>query len=824
MQAPFLADFADSIAPGATTPGNTRPSSSLSRRETILSLVEMLLQHNSDYGAGESLSIYISLRYSHKLQKKSSQSLRMTGTHHLPASVDEHLQVVGAEAFQKFEGQITNLDKELRNFANAARQLGSSVAILSSAFHLRERLAQLLVLYRQNAASLFPRKVTHAPRENAPEPDPKTKRRRRGRNPRVKGLPHVSRPKVNENLDPEFFPEQLEALAQDVATFVHCLNEFPEFTDEAVNVSIRSFERDLRYWASCLREYAGHFRYPSVQRYIHDLSVEMGEHIDSITSTLSMFIEVGVPIIRFAQKHGATNLLNLSTVATFFSAVTATTLQFSYELPHSATADSAGVTSTLTTVFTAFTSFGLAAVSTWFASERYIFLRHRGKIWLGDAITEYKTMILKLPGMQWLRRALRSIKSRIAHGCGVLRGLICNLFGITYAQSDLSDDTDDIEAGLPTSHADNVPPDINSNPYIRRRQSNLTIGSDSLRISLSPRSPPSTNFLPDSDEPPISHGKQLWQNALRSVRMRAAFSSPYGMTSLEPYRQRTNSSNTGTPVFPERKRTMAEEPLKALLRSRISALKPKLQQLEPTQDVAAHQALVRHLEFSPDGRYLATSSWDRTSMIFRVGDPLISHRILGHPKGFIGQIAWSPTGNMLLTKLPRAIKVWNAEDLNGNVLEQYDFGRMKLLDVAVTPDSVRLIGVGPLLESPTGLQPSKSRAEKRLVVYNMGTNQIENQTPVLNDVRDITLARSARSGIIALVSYENKTPPQLWKLDLVKDRDTPSIVTGRLTLRHTYMPKAQVDFAGRSYFGGRNNELVLCAGKGKSSRIPAISL
>jgi hypothetical protein len=57
-----------------------------------------------------------------------------------------------------------------------------------------------------------------------------------------------------------------------------------------------------------------------------------------------------VPTIRFAQKHSANNLLNLSTVAIFFSAVnhtplvygigehnysqvTATTLQFSYNLP-----------------------------------------------------------------------------------------------------------------------------------------------------------------------------------------------------------------------------------------------------------------------------------------------------------------------------------------------------------------------------------------------------------------------------------------------------------------------------------------------------------
>lgn len=91
------------------------------------------------------------------------------------------------------------------------------------------------------------------------------------------------------------------------------------------------------------------FRYPAVQRYIHDLTGEMGDHLDSITSTLSMFIEIGqslhlrltqydtqccssgVPTIRFAQKHGASNLLNLSTVATFFSAVTATTLQFSFD-------------------------------------------------------------------------------------------------------------------------------------------------------------------------------------------------------------------------------------------------------------------------------------------------------------------------------------------------------------------------------------------------------------------------------------------------------------------------------------------------------------
>ena len=49
------------------------------------------------------------------------------------------------------------------------------------------------------------------------------------------------------------------------------------------------------------------------------------------------------------------------------------------------------------------------------------------------------------------------------------------------------------------------------------------------------------------------------------------------------------------------------------------------------------------------------------------------------------------------------------------MLDRYDFGRMKVRDVAITPDSLRVLGVGPLLQSPTGLRPSRSRVEKRLV-------------------------------------------------------------------------------------------------------------
>ncbi|KAG6829712.1 hypothetical protein H0H92_003747 [Tricholoma furcatifolium] len=886
----------------------------MSRRETILNLVEILLQ-NSTSDREEALT-------------------RFEDDRDVP-TVDEHLQVVGAEAFNNFKKR-----PKLRNFANAARQLGSSIAILSSAFDLRERLAQLLFLYQKNAADLFPRKVPSVSKDSPQEQSKVEKNGRRRRKVPTVNLtgPHVVRPTVNESLDPEEFPNQLRLLAKAISTFLNCLNEFPEFKDDAVNASIRDFEGDLEYWASCLKEYAGQFRHQAVQRYIHDLSSEMGEHIDSITSTLSMFIEVGVPTIRFAQKHAAANLLNLSTVATFFSAVTATTMQFSFNLDRSPMADAvncfwfaslvfsiaaavnsllgltwkqamyrspgdrvpwwvliwikrsplvflvvsvaafsvglccfayasgqAKATSALTTVFTAFTSFGLVAVSTWFASERYIYLRHQGKKWLSDALTEYTNMFLSLPGMEQIKIFVEFVEDRLLQWWESLQRLCARLLCIGYARSSSSEHSNDIEAGpgLPTAHRNNIPFDTPTSPL--RRASDATDHPTSPTFSLAS---PTISEKPPSEAPtPVSPGKRLWNNALRTVRMHSALSP---LPSREPRRRRTTSSNLpGT----ERKKTlMVEEPGKIVSRSRVAALSPKLKELEATQDVAAHTALVKHLQFSPDGKYLATSSWDRTSVVFRVDDPLVSHRILAHPAGFVGQVAWSPTGSLLLTKLQKGIKVWTAEvhssypafvnyctnqsvqfqlqegvcrktidrktfveavawfpdgktfisvegsdvtklDLTGKILDQYDFGRIKLHDVAVTPDSLRLIGVGPLLESPDGLQPSKSRAEKRLIVYNMETNLVENQTPVLNDVRDITVAESASSGIIALISYENKAPPQLWRLELLRDRENPNLTKGRLSLRHTYMPKLQVDFAGPSYFGGKNNEMVLCAGK-----------
>ncbi|KIJ59076.1 hypothetical protein HYDPIDRAFT_118829 [Hydnomerulius pinastri MD-312] len=105
----------------------------------------------------------------------------------------------------------------------------------------------------------------------------------------------------------------------------------------------------------------------------------------------------------------------------------------------------------------------------------------------------------------------------------------------------------------------------------------------------------------------------------------------------------------------------------ALRRARLTdMLKPLLLMGE----MVPHKALIRHLQFSPNGRYLATSSTDMTSVILRVGEALTTHRILEHVQGFIGQVAWSPNGRILLTDHTRAVKVWSKEGVCEETIER----------------------------------------------------------------------------------------------------------------------------------------------------------
>jgi hypothetical protein len=136
--------------------------------------------------------------------------------------------------------QINALDKGLQEFQNAARQLGSSIGLLSSAYWLRQRLFVVLHLFRENAESLFPKYIRPKPE---PLDVPAPSRSRRAGGPKAALL---RRPTMNVEKDAEALPREMAYLARDVMRFLGQLEEFPEFVDEAVNASITAFQHDLK--------------------------------------------------------------------------------------------------------------------------------------------------------------------------------------------------------------------------------------------------------------------------------------------------------------------------------------------------------------------------------------------------------------------------------------------------------------------------------------------------------------------------------------------------------------------------------------------------
>ena len=99
----------------------------------------------------------------------------------------------------------------------------------------------ILHLFHENAADLFPRKVRH--RDTATQASNVAPRVNRHR---LKTPSNVRTLVITGDIDPEDFPKQMAEFAEDIVIFLEYFNEFPEFTDEAVNASILVFQGDLK--------------------------------------------------------------------------------------------------------------------------------------------------------------------------------------------------------------------------------------------------------------------------------------------------------------------------------------------------------------------------------------------------------------------------------------------------------------------------------------------------------------------------------------------------------------------------------------------------
>ncbi|KAK1438013.1 hypothetical protein QVD17_03814 [Tagetes erecta] len=108
---------------------------------------------------------------------------------------------------------------------------------------------------------------------------------------------------------------------------------------------------------------------------------------------------------------------------------------------------------------------------------------------------------------------------------------------------------------------------------------------------------------------------------------------------------------------------------------------------QTVQILQEHQDEVWYLQFSQNGKYLASSSSDNSAIIWEVdsdGEVSLKHRLIGHQKP-ISSISWSPDDDQILTcGIEEVVRRWDVT--SGECLRVYEKGLLGLISCNWSPD------------------------------------------------------------------------------------------------------------------------------------------
>lgn len=295
-------------------------------------------------------------------------------------------------------------------------------------------------------------------------------------------------------------------------------------------------------------------------------------------------------------------------------------------------------------------------MSAWFASERWAFARHKGQKWLSDVLSDFYDHVMNNSLVSSSGRlamaVVRLVQSLSTYFRRFFKAVSKNGRWRSAKQSQQRED----DPENCSRSADTVA-ELNDGEagkgQIRRRASDATTATKMSELLPSPIIlPPNSIGQDDKDtvqtsetdvsiSPPVLTGKRRLKAIIKGMKDQSTIpgeksipalsppfasfadtvldspqsSSVFGDELPRPLRKRTTSSGPGKNV-PERRKTV-ELPVSA--RSKLGFMTSKLADLVVKYDLSPHSALVRHMQFSPDGKFLATAGWDKTSVIFRVG-------------------------------------------------------------------------------------------------------------------------------------------------------------------------------------------------------------
>ncbi|KAG8915876.1 hypothetical protein FRC01_003478, partial [Tulasnella sp. 417] len=225
-----------------------------------------------------------------------------------PYLENDHLWDQARQTYHKFERNIKDLEGELDSFMAAIRPIGSSSGLIRTAMELKRQNLSLLEQCRFVSSRILRRVTTK--RQNS--------------------IPEQLREKSSRSVD---FAKTFKNLSFTIEEFLDGLADIPEFWDKNLTDILQDTCDWLNDRADAIRanqdlNYLASIAY---LRYLCQVASEMSGHLERIRKGLACFVKEGVTAIRDAQDRAHSRLQNMSTVATFFSAVTATTLQYTID-------------------------------------------------------------------------------------------------------------------------------------------------------------------------------------------------------------------------------------------------------------------------------------------------------------------------------------------------------------------------------------------------------------------------------------------------------------------------------------------------------------
>ncbi|KAG6810204.1 hypothetical protein H0H92_012916 [Tricholoma furcatifolium] len=726
-------------------------------------------------------------------RKQHSSDLSSDDDNDLKRSQDTSKAPEGA--YNRLERRISSFDHQLALFLAECRQLGRSYALILATKDLREGLENLLAVFHENAFQLFPTLLDSQPPPNT----------------------------IDTN-QPFFF--WLNGLADVCGTFCERLSEFREYTNESVKVKslLLAFSDDLKYRSLCLQSYRDTLDTNYMRYYINDLADEMAKSLENLTSVFTFFNKYGMPAMRYEQQRDTEILFSVSTVATFFSAVTATTLQTSLSVPEgtllgslvntfcllavlwkrtpygsrgrrlpvwitvwihasapvflsiSIASFSAGLalftyssgqkryTQIVTLVTTAITSFGVIIIGVWFGYEQYV-----APLLLPDA--PWRPFGSRIH--EWTASASASEKSAshlvISDHRRRRTASLSDYSGGSASSSSLSFNfiPQKLAARLPVSEILSKVPGL-------RRDGNAIEEDD---IEDGPA------YSPISTE----EGAARWRRSAKVISTLKTITKAFKQGT-----QGTDASAISAGTMPL---SLTQTETASLKTSSLSQIPDR-----PSFTLPLPQGTIQDLEYSPNGESLAvTVSRNPVHKAVRVGIPQACQ--LGVTSILTTQRAGSSRGFLLAEK-----STVFQMNISGHIQARHRFEGLLLRDVAVVPNTDLLTVAGRVMHSHDEHVPHNGRAEKQIILYDQRTRQLLSRHPVLDDVRHIRVARSlskARNGFDVLISHKNKPAPRLWAL-------RPQISGPHHLAPASTNLQSATGLAGHCHFIGMEDEMIVC--------------